>query len=250
MQFVLNAKNTEFSDLSTLIFVDYESWFFGAKNEYKAETDIFDWFEDVQKKGHIEDILFFGDFNTDVMKNEVQKIRSISSNIIDCRKSANEKEFTDFIILDHLYQKLIRQPSIKQFILFSGDGHFQSVIAFLRNFQSKIFGVYAIHGTMSTQLANAANWYVEVIPEQNKTAVEAIIKNLEWAKTQSGLVPTFKKTIDVILRHRPDINEDQLTQTLRSLIDEGYILQVDTILQNGNQVRALVPEWQKIQNIV
>lgn len=31
-------------------------------------------------------------------------------------------------MLDHIYQKIIKQPAITQYILVTGDGHFHSVI--------------------------------------------------------------------------------------------------------------------------
>ena len=40
------------------------------------------------------------------------------------------KDYTDFIILDNIYQKALSSSDVNLFIIFSGDGHFSSVVAF------------------------------------------------------------------------------------------------------------------------
>ncbi len=239
----------QFEGVPTMVFVDYEAWRYGLLNDYETNTDLMGWFADVKKKGRIEDIFIFGDLTTANMQDEIFKLRSITNNIIDCRKTKNLKDFTDFIMLDHIYQKLIKNPHIKQFIIFSGDSHFQSAIVFLKNFQDKQVGVYAIKGTLSEQLKNSASWYVEISPPDitKQRYIELLIRNLKWAESKEGLIPSFGKTVSSVSSAR-GIEPSELEPVLIELIDQGYIRQEDVTLSTGQSVRALKPDWERIES--
>lgn len=238
MEYILNTKNETFSEkMMSVAFVDYETWLYGCTNQYHTEPDVMGWFNDLKNKGHIDDVLFFADFTKDPTRNQTLKLRSISNNIIDCSKGEKEKDYSDFIMLDHIYQRLIRQPDIKQFILFTGDGHFQSVLAFLRNFNDKIIGVYALKGSLSPQLAEAANWYVEIIPpdeqeKRNADITRLILENLTRLEEQDKIA-TFSKTVSVIHGINPMYREDEVRNVLSNMVNENKIIKVDTVLPSS-----------------
>ena len=149
--------------LNTVAFVDYEYWYYGMMNQYNTVPAVDEWVSDLRQRGKLYEIIFFGDFTKSEMQREKTKLRNVSNNIVDC--SAGDgviKDYSDFIMLDHIYQKLILQENIEQFVLFTGDGHFQSVAAFLKNFNDKTVGVYAVKGLLSPLLAGAADWYEEI----------------------------------------------------------------------------------------
>jgi len=245
MQYLTTYKDETFDKVRTTVFVDYEAWFYGCRNQYQTEPDVLDWFNHVKDKGQIDDVLFFADFSHEAIKEHIVKLRNISNSIIDCSKGDKTKDYTDFIMLDHMYQKLFRQQEIKHFILFTGDSHFQSIVAFLRNFNDKKVGIYAIEGSLSPLLAEAANWYAKIIPPNGRTKAiqRAILKNLVWVKEKIDIVPTFTKTVTVVGRNYPEYSEQDIANVLSGLITQGVVRQEETILpHNGNVVKKLIYE--------
>jgi Protein of unknown function DUF88. len=239
-----NYSAVSVEEISTAVFVDYECWNFGLFNQYGIETDLAGWFNDVKSRGHIDELHIFGDFRNELLAKDLPRLRTITNDIIDCTNPNGEKDYTDFIILDRIYQCAMRNNKIKQYIIFSGDGHFSSVSAFLKNFNDKIVGIYAVDGTLNPQLANSANW-VQLIspPEQNYSKeIEQILQNLRWAELQKGLVPTFAKTATSVAK-RSNIDQGKTTAALKYLIDNGYIHQEDKVLDDGVPIRALVTDW-------
>ncbi len=253
MVITLTSKDLKIpNNLRTAVFVDYEAWFYGAKDQYGAHIkngDIYEWFEDVKTKGNIAEVAFFADLSSEDMKKEAVKLRTITNNIIDCQKDERGKDYTDFILVTRIYETLIRDPNIEQLVLFSGDGHFQSVMAFWRNFQNKRVGVYAILGTLSTQLKNVANWYVEISYDHggDKDITDLIFQQLRWVQTQENLVPTYKKTVEIISSRNPSIDKTRVSDALSSLIKGGYISQTLTSLPDGQPIRGLVIDWAKVE---
>lgn len=271
--------SNEREGLLTEIFIDYECWAYGLHNQFAAETDIDGWFKDVKKMGKINEAHFFGSFRNSLMEKDQSKIRTITSDIIDTSNVNNDKDYTDFIILDRIYQCMIRNSSIKQYVIFSGDGHFSRVSAFLKNFYDKIVGIYAVEGTLSEQLYQSSSWSRIVSPDgireykenaksgvegKNGTLQEArngilkieaapwnqdsekfIFENLWWARSRNGLIPTFSKTVEKV-SDKYSVDRGSISETLKKLIDSGYILQEEKHVEGGKSVRALEPDWQKI----
>jgi len=243
MQYLVTAKEETFEKVRTAVFVDYEAWFYGCRNQYQAEPDVVGWFNHIKDKGQIDDVFFFADFSHDAIKDHIVKLRNISNSIIDCSKGDKTKEYTDFIMLDHIYQRLFRQSDIKQFILFTGDSHFQSVVAFLRNFNEKKVGVYALEGSLSPLLAEASDWYVKVVPSNGRFEgiKKAILKNLAWVSERPDAVPTFSKTVSVVVRNYPEYPEHDVVNVLSSIISKGVVRQEETVLpHSGVTVKKLV----------
>ena len=243
MQYLITAKEETFERVRTAVFVDYEAWFYGCKNQYQTEPDVVGWFNHIKDKGQIDDVFFFADFSHDAIKDHIVKLRNISNSIIDCSKGDKTKEYTDFIMLDHIYQRLFRQTDIKQFILFTGDSHFQSVVAFLRNFNEKKVGIYALDGSLSPLLAEASDWYVKVVPSNGRYEAikKALLKNLTWINEKPDAVPTFSKTVSVVARNYPEFPEQDIANVLSNIIAKGFVKQEETVLPySGVTVKRLV----------
>ena len=245
MQYLVNNKDETFEKVRTTVFVDYEAWFYGCHNQYQTDPDVASWFNHVKDKGQIDDVLFFADFSHESIKEHIVKLRNISNSIIDCSKGDKTKDYTDFIMLDHIYQRLFRQQDLQHFILFTGDSHFQSIVAFLRNFNDKKVGIYAIDGSLSPLLAQAANWYCRVIPSSGRSEMikRTIIKNLGWVKEKPDIVPTFTKTVSVVARNNPEFSEQDISTVLSNMIKLGEIRQEEAIIPfTGHLVKRLVFE--------
>ena len=253
MQYITNYKDENFERVPTSVFVDYEAWFYGCRNQYQVGPDIMGWFNHVRDKGELRDVIFFADFSQESIKDHPIKLRSISTSIIDCSKGDKTKDYTDFIMLDHIYQHLFRRQEIKHFILFTGDSHFQSIVAFLRNFNDKIVGVYAIEGSLSPLLSDAANWYAKILPsnERNNSLEQAILKNLAWVQEKSDIIATYRKTVSVVSRNNPEFSEEAVDVTLSKMIAAGIIRQEEAVLPTtGYLVKRLIyNESESIPNL-
>jgi len=243
MQYIENFKGETLEKVPTSVFVDYEAWFYGCKNQYHVGPDIMGWFNHVRDKGELRDVIFFADFSQEAIKDHPTKLRSISASIVDCSKGDKTKDYTDFIMLDHIYQHLFRRQEIKHFILFTGDSHFQSIVAFLRNFNDKKVGVYAIEGSLSPLLMDAANWHTKILPtnERNNSLEQAVLNNLIWVQEKSDIIATFRKTVSVVARNNPEFSEDDVFSTLSKMISDGIITQEDATLPvTGHAVKRLI----------
>ena len=63
----------------------------------------------IRDRYDVHDILFFGDFSNPSLRAEISKIREVSSSIIETQNASSyhKKDYTDFIMLDHIYQRAI-----------------------------------------------------------------------------------------------------------------------------------------------
>jgi len=174
-------------------FVDYEHWYISYDRMYRSRPDIRAWRNALSERFDVGDIIFFGDFSNPSLRAEIPKIREITSYIIETQNASShfEKDFTDFIMLDHIYQKAVTDESIDAFVIFSGDGHFSSVASFITNRVGKQVGVYAVKGALSSQLRNSATFAVEVAPGRDE--LESIIRRDSKDKKNSAEAHTEVK---------------------------------------------------------
>ena len=145
---------------AALAFVDYEHWFISMQRMYGERPDIRAWRAEISKDYNVKDILFFGDFSNQSLRSDIPRIREVSSSIIETQNASafHKKDHTDFIMLDHIYQRVMTYgDDTDVFIIFSGDGHFSSVASFLVNRCEKKVVVYGVRDCLSTQLANTAS---------------------------------------------------------------------------------------------
>jgi len=238
--------NDQGNTLRTVVFVDYESWFYGLHNQFNAETDVIGWFKNLKTKGMIDDIYIFGDFeNNKMIAQDRLKLRTLTSNIIDCANFESKKDYTDFIILDRIYQTLIRNDLTEQYIIFSGDGHFSNVAAFLKNFKDRVVGIYAVSGTLSQQLKNSASWVEIVSPSeiQNEESVNSPqIDNIDNDNKEDSyyqklitdyirdneasptFVPTFTNTVSNVSA-TGNVSREIVSDLLKQLIENEVVSQ-------------------------
>ena len=195
-------------------FVDYEHWYISYDRMYRSKPDIRAWRNALSEKFDMGDIIFFGDFSNPSLRSEIPKIREITSYIIETQNASShfEKDFTDFIMLDHIYQKAVTDESIDAFVIFSGDGHFSSVASFITNRVGKQVGIYAVKGALSSQLKNSATFAVEVSPTQNELDIIAA-KSIQRDNRLS-------KSEEHSQRHR-SAHEDDAHRTSQQKSDDG-----------------------------
>lgn len=234
-----------------IAFVDYEHWYISLDKLFgNMRPDIKAWRDALSEKYEMEEIIFFADFSNPALRQEIPRIREVSNYIIETQNTSTsfKKDFTDFIMLDHIYQKAMKSKDIGTFILFSGDGHFNSVCSFLISQLGKKVGVYAIRGAMSNQLKNTASW-VELLPEIVDPYLDAyrlILKNLKYLEENKAKksYPTFWATVESVSRFNRIRRKDVAT-ALHSMIDKGYVVQKEVDFGGGKIIQSISVDWKK-----
>ena len=214
-------------------FVDYEHWYISLKNNYGLQPNIKAWFEDLNSKFNLTEVNFFADFSHKSLADEIGRIRLYSNKIIDTRSpNGVQKDFTDFIILDNMYQKALSSDDIDVFILFSGDGHFGSVTSFLKNFYHKTVVIYGVNGSFSKQLKETANVFYTLPTEQDIN--ESFYKHIfDYLKNSPS--PTYNEAIEVAAKKsRGNASKQKITSAMKTLMENNVISERSIAKSRGN----------------
>ena len=254
--------NTDTGKPRAIAFVDYEHWYISLNKLYHIRPDIKSWRNKLAKDYELKEIMFFGDFSNNTLRLEIPHIREITNYIIETQNASqhHKKDFTDFIMLDHIYQKALASSDIDIFIIFSGDGHFSSVVSFLTTRIGKPVGIYGIKDAVSAQLKNCASWTVE-LPEKEEDPLaeyyQMILRNLMYVETSNEKqkspnkiksFPTFWGTIEAATRYNK-ADKDKLVKAMRAMIDKGYLYQSHERVnqQSQKKVKVLNIDWDKVK---
>ena len=110
------------------------------------------------------------------------------------------------------------------FIIFTGDGHFSSVVRFIINDCRKKVGIYGVKNALSYQLKEYASWYREV--PANEKAVNAYYKMI--ANYMSYLMvhreEATEKSIIEKVSEKNDVKKKAVAFALSQMIKDGYIM--------------------------
>ena len=223
-------------------FVDYESWYVSLKTTYAIAPDIKGWFEELNRHYQLIDVTFFADFSHRSLADELRRIRPYTNKIIDTRSpNGVEKDYTDFIMLDNIYQKALSASDIQTFILFSGDGHFSSVVAFLKNFYHKNVVVYGIQDCFSAQLREAASETVTLPDEKqlNRGIYQTIFDYLRRASA-----PTYDGALQYVTDKHRNVSRKTI-QNAMDLLEKREVLSQRNL--PGSKSRQLFVSWENAE---
>ncbi|MBR4279158.1 MAG: NYN domain-containing protein [Clostridia bacterium] len=226
-------------------FVDYEHWYISLKANYGLSPNIKAWFEELNSKYNLVEVNFFADFSHKSLADEIGRIRLFSNKIIDTRSpNGVQKDFTDFIILDNMYQKALSSDDIDVFILFSGDGHFSSVTSFLKNFYHKQVVIYGVNGSFSKQLRETANSFHILPTEQdiNGSFYKTIFDYLKTAKQ-----PTLNEAIDTAVKKNRNASKQKITTAMKRLMENDVISERAIANSKGKKQKMLFVDWEKAE---
>lgn len=204
--------------------------------------------EKIKEEYEVVETLFFADFSNQKLANEIPRIRELTNGIIYTAPTGNgthKKDFTDFIMLDYLYQSAIDDKDIDTYIIFTGDGHFSSVVNFLKNKQKKEVGIYAVNDALSTQLSNVASW-IKTVPSEEEVLAPYTKALIEYLKQHSGQKQT-KKAILQGANKSGRFNKNILEESLDNLVQEKYIDVRMAYTEKKGSVQAYIPNWEKIE---
>lgn len=237
---------------NALVFVDYEHWHVSMYKLYSRRPEIKRWKNELDKKYNVVDMFFFGDFSNPGMRYEIPAIREVTNNVIETQNTSQhyKKDFTDFIMLDSIYQMAIFAKDIDTFIIFTGDGHFTSVVKFLTNTCKKNVVVYAVRDCLSGMLKNAASSYEE-IPTDSELESIRISMVVNYLASQKALrhqrrYITFLSAMEAVAEK---YNEDKETvrEIMTKMLENGYIRQERKFLTGGKQLKALYLNEEKLK---
>lgn len=247
----LFGKSNEKRKPVAVAFVDYEHWYISMVKLFGEKPDIQGWVKAMNKTYDLKEIIFFADFSNNTLAREINRIREVSSNIVQTANTSqnHKKDFTDFIMLDHIYQRAMSADGIDTFIIFSGDGHFSSVVSYLKNVRKKDVGVCGVKDAFSHQLKNSASWSVE-IPDDRLLYGEyykMILDNLKriegsgWKKTSV----TFEKTVDAVSTYY-QVPAEKISRALISLMNQDYVIEHEEFTGDGKKLLSLEICWSKL----
>ena len=228
------------------IFIDYEHWYISLDKNFHVKPDIEAFTEEIKKNYNIVSYTFFGDFSNTSLQNEMHKIRGFTNDIVETKNGGGyfKKDFTDFIMLDKIYQTAYSKNKIDTYIIFTGDSHFSSVVLFLKNVCSKQVGVYGVKNAFSNQLKTAASFVREIEPDELAPVCSQIIESIyTLSKENRNARPTFMKTIDAVsLKHGVDksVAKKAMEQLIAKECVSQYVKKI-----GGNQVKLLAVDYKK-----
>ncbi len=233
-----------------VVFVDYEHWYISLYRMYQIHPNLKGWMADLKERYDVLDVTFFADFSNQHLANEIPRIREITNNIIFTAPTgtgAHKKDFTDFIMLDYLYQRAMSAKDIDTFIIFSGDGHFSSVVNFLKNTLDKEVGIYGVKDALSNQLRNIASW-VNTVPSEDdiyKPYYQAIFELLSRKEA-------FKLSAQEVVSQsvaKTKLSKEIAHNAVDRLISNGYI-QLKKVHTDRSKIKvftALFAVWDKVK---
>jgi len=242
-----------------LVFVDFEHWYISLDNLHKQKPDIKAFRDELSDKYDIVDITFFADFSNPALRAELFYIRQITNAIVETQNHSvsHEKDFTDFIMLDHIYQSAITvgDRGIDAYVIFTGDGHFNSVVSFLVTKCKKEVAIYAVKNAVSAQLADSAS-YSRLLPDSfvsEKAIAEANIpslilqslKGLYDRNKQKRARPTFWATVETVAKAN-NLEREEVSEALRILMRGGYVYQTKIKTANS-ELKILKVNWANVE---
>lgn len=235
----------------TVIFVDYEHWYYSYKKLFFMEPDPAAWKRKLDEEYDIEDILIFADFGYEGIRAELPKLRTVTNTIIETQNAFGryKKDMTDFIMLDYIYQTAALKPEFDTYILFTGDGHFQSVVKYLVQRQKKNVVVYGVEGATSNQLKTVATSCFE-LPEDGMKDLpirQMIVANLAYTSEHPEIIPTFMGTVSAVSR-RNEVPDYRVKTVLQEMLDSGLLYRKDYRVDFNRKVKVIAPDWEKLHD--
>lgn len=233
-----------------IAYVDFDHWCISMYTGFGGKPDVKGWYEDVCREYDLSDVCFFGDFSNPKLREMLTTLREISNTIIETQNADEhaEKEYTDFIMLDAIYQHEIDGGREKAVLLFSGDGHFSSAVAFLTNKRHKEVVVYGVRNAFSAQLKALATKAVELptASEMDRCYYRAVYRKIaDLYAARKNANPTFQATSRAVASAL-GVERPIIENAMQEMIAKGYLYQAKKPMGPGRVVKILRLDSEKI----
>lgn len=235
-----------------IAFVDFEHWYISLERLYSVKPDVKVWADELRSKYDIEEIAIFADFSNPGLRGELEKIRNVTNMVIDTKNQSEhyKKDFTDFIMLDYIYQRAMTKKDIDTFIIFTGDGHFTSVVRFIINQCRRKVGIYGVTGATSSQLKASASWCCELPSDSEiyKTYYKLIVDNFNYLTVHREFIKNGSpEKITERVSRQNKIDRRSVKSALEQMIRDGYVYKTTVPDEKGKKVSILKPNWELLR---
>lgn len=233
-------------DNTAIAFVDYEHWYYSCHNLFHIDPDPIKWRKELEQKYNLRKIYIFGDFSNKGISAGLDKLHAISNTVISTQQPSgrHKKDMTDFIMLDYIYQVSAEEQDIGTYIIFTGDGHFQSVTKYLIQKLNKKVIVYGVTNATSNRLKDVATEVFEIpaAEEVIQSRYQMIVDNLAYVSDHDDIIPSFKGTVAAVAR-RNDVPEDEIAIALQEMLEKGLLSRTDRRVEFNRTVKVLTANW-------
>jgi hypothetical protein len=181
----------------------------------------------------------FGDFREPIIADLKEELRAATLDVVDVPSQKREngwKQFTDFAMLDDIYQVLFDYTDVDTFMIAAGDGHFAGVVARLRIRHGKRVIVMGVEGGINHQLRAVASQVEELTPSPiliDDDQLDRLLRFMAVGEDQ-GKIITFTST----LKHYRGLPRSITRYALQRLLETGR-LRRDAVDIDGITIRTL-----------
>lgn len=243
--FKQNKKKT------ALVFVDFEYMQISHKNRYGIEPPVLAWYKSLCETYDVKELYVFADFSNSAMKNNLPVLRQITDNIIETQNTASrhKKDFTDFFLLDKMYQKAFEKNKAQTYILFTGDGHFGAVSRFLIRHCKKEVVIYGVEGNISGTLYNQVTRVVEypdieTVKKEYIPLLAALYMSMQKNAKQKQS-PSFEAVAQAAEKQYK-LDRKTALLTLDDMMKKGYFTYREEWVSSLKRTRILVCDREKL----
>ncbi len=231
-----------------MVFIDYEYCFYSYQNLFDMRPDPKKLIDTLSKEFNIKDVMIFGDFAPYAINAELRKLRNITNTIIETGNTLrhHKKDMTDFVMLDYIYRCGDDHKDVDTYIIFTGDGHFHSVIKHLVKRKKKVI-VFGVRESINRQLYEVAT-EVRYIPAEEELAThlyKLIASNFDYIKNKPHIYPSFNATVEAVAK-RHCIDSGRVRTALGEMIDCGYLIRRERTSGPDRNVTVLDANWDRL----
>ena len=154
-------------------------------------------------------------------------------------------------MLDYIYQKAMTGKKTDTFIIFTGDGHFSSVVRFIINVCRKKVGIYGVKNAISYQLKESASYYREVPEgaEAFSSYYKMIANRMSYLMVhREAANAATEKEIVAKVSEKHGVKRKIVAVALDRMIKEGYLYRATE--QKGKKAKKNAPlkaDFQKME---
>ena len=114
-------------------------------------------------------------------------------------------------------------------------------------FKKKKVVVCGISDTISRQLQAVAEKEM-LFPTGNaafRKYASMIARNMQYVEKKPNIIPTFWGTVDAVVR-KNHVQQEPITEALKQMLDKGYIVRQERVLDDGKTVMILAANWEAL----